>query len=80
MAVILAIGEDYSSRPAQANSSQDPHLQNKQNKMDWRYGSNGRAPVLQVQNLEFKPSSTKIIKKKSILKDEKSIDAQFLRF
>jgi hypothetical protein len=27
--------EDRASRPAQANSSQDPHLQNNQSKMDW---------------------------------------------
>jgi hypothetical protein len=46
--------EDHSSRPAWANSSQDPHLQNNQSKMDWRCGSSGRAPALQERSTELK--------------------------
>jgi hypothetical protein len=30
--------EDGDSRPAWANSPWDPHIQNKQSKMNWRYG------------------------------------------
>jgi hypothetical protein len=40
-------------RSVGANSSQEPHLQNNQSKIDWRCGSSGRV----VQNPEFKPSS-----------------------
>jgi hypothetical protein len=46
-------------KPAQTNSSRDPHLQNNQSKMDWRCGSSRRAPALQVWNAEFKPQSHK---------------------
>jgi hypothetical protein len=49
--------EDPSLRPAWKNSSQDPHLQNNQRKMDWRCGPSSRAPALQVQSHEFKPQS-----------------------
>jgi hypothetical protein len=35
--------EDCDSKPCWANSLRDPHLQNNQSKMDWRYGSSGRA-------------------------------------
>jgi hypothetical protein len=31
------------------------HLQNNQSKMDWRCGSRGRVPALQVPSPEFKP-------------------------
>jgi hypothetical protein len=54
-----------SLRPAQANSSQDPHQQNNQSKMDWRCGSSGRGPVLQVQSPELKPQSHQKKKKKA---------------
>jgi hypothetical protein len=47
--------EDWGLRPALANSSRDPHLQNNQRKMDWRCCSSGRVPTLQVQSPEFKP-------------------------
>jgi hypothetical protein len=53
----LRSGRLRSGRFAQANSSLDPHLQNKQSKMDWRSGSSGRGPALQVQSPEFKPQS-----------------------
>jgi hypothetical protein len=49
--------KDHSSRLAQANISWDPHLQNNQSKMNWRCGSSGGAPSLQVQSPEFKPQS-----------------------
>jgi hypothetical protein len=32
-----------------------PSPKNNQSKMDWRYGSSGRTPALQVQSPEFKP-------------------------
>jgi hypothetical protein len=33
--------------------------QPKKKKMDWKYGSNSRAPILQAQNPEFKLQFTK---------------------
>jgi hypothetical protein len=41
--------KDHSLRQAWANSSQDPHLQNNQSKMDWRCGSSSRVPALQAK-------------------------------
>jgi hypothetical protein len=49
--------EDHGSRPAQANSLWEPHLQNSQTKMNWRCGSSSGTPALQVQSTEFKPQS-----------------------
>jgi hypothetical protein len=40
--------EDQGLRLAQAKRSQDTHLQNNQSKMNWRCGSSGRVPTLQV--------------------------------
>jgi hypothetical protein len=57
--------ENQGSRPEEANSSQDPHLQNNQSKMNRRCGSSGKAPALQVQNPKFKPQYTKQTRKKS---------------
>jgi hypothetical protein len=45
--------EDQSLRPAWANSSLDPHLQNNQSKMEWKYGSSSRATCF-AQSSEFK--------------------------
>jgi hypothetical protein len=42
----------------------DTHLQNNQSKIDWRCGSTGRAPALQVQSPELKPQSNQKKKKK----------------
>jgi hypothetical protein len=42
------------------------HLQNIQGKMDWRCGSSGRVPALQVLNPKFKPQSYHLKKKKGI--------------
>jgi hypothetical protein len=53
--VILATWENCSSRPAQANSLWDPHLQHNQSKMDWQCASSSRVPALQAWSLEFKP-------------------------
>jgi hypothetical protein len=39
------------------NSSRDPISKNKQSWMDWRCGSSGRAPALQMQSPEFKNQS-----------------------
>jgi hypothetical protein len=44
-----------------------PHLQSKQIKMDWRYGSSSREPALQVQSPEFKLESHKQTKRIEIL-------------
>jgi hypothetical protein len=46
--------EDHGSRPAQANNSLDPHLQNNQSKMDWRCGSSSSMPALQAWSPKFK--------------------------
>jgi hypothetical protein len=51
--------EDGGSRPAQANSSRDPHLQNNQTKTDWRCGSSRKVSSLQVQSPSSNPSPTK---------------------
>jgi hypothetical protein len=53
--------EDGGLRPAQANSSKNPHLQNNQSQMDWRCGSSCRAPALQVwsSNLNLQSSQKK---------------------
>jgi hypothetical protein len=37
--------EDYGSKPAWANSSQDPISKNTHPKKDWHSDLNGRAPV-----------------------------------
>jgi hypothetical protein len=65
--------EDGGTRPGQANSLKDSHLQNNQSKMDWRCCSSSRAPTLQAQSPEFKhqfhqtkPSKT-TLKKKQVL-------------
>jgi hypothetical protein len=55
-------GEDSSS--SLGKSFTRPHLQNKQSKTEWRRGSCGRAPALQVWNPEFKPQSCQKKKKK----------------
>jgi hypothetical protein len=52
--------EVHDLRPARANSLRDPHLQNKQSKMDWIHGSRGRLPALQVQNPDSHPPPKKI--------------------
>jgi hypothetical protein len=39
--------EGGSLRPARANSSEDT-VPNNQSKMNWRYGSSGRAPALHM--------------------------------
>jgi hypothetical protein len=49
--------EDHSLLLACAISSREPHLQNNQTKMDWRYDSGNRAPALQTQNPEFQCQS-----------------------
>jgi hypothetical protein len=49
--------EDTDLRLAQANSLWDPHLQNNQSKMDWKYSSSGTVPALQGQSLKIKPQS-----------------------
>jgi hypothetical protein len=49
--------EDQDLKPAWAESSQDPHLQNNQSKMDFRTKSSGIVPTLQVESPEFKPHS-----------------------
>jgi hypothetical protein len=54
--------QDCESRPAQANSSGDPHLQNNQSKMDERCGSSSRAPAVQVWSPQFKSQSYQKIK------------------
>jgi hypothetical protein len=46
--------ENSSLRPAWANKSWDPHLQNNHSKMDWRCGSSGTAPALSLWSPEFK--------------------------
>jgi hypothetical protein len=46
--------KDCGLRPASTNSLWEPHLQNKQSKMDWRCGSSGKSPTLQVQTPELK--------------------------
>jgi hypothetical protein len=48
--------EDCDLRPAWANSSWDPQLQNNQSEMDWRCGSNCRTPAFQVPSPEFETS------------------------
>jgi hypothetical protein len=53
--------EDCSSRPAQANSLRDPHLQNNQTKMDWRYGSSSKYPLCKCEVLSSNPSPTYIL-------------------
>jgi hypothetical protein len=54
--------EDHDSRPAQAKTSQDPHLQNNHGKIDWSYGSSGTVPALQAWSPEFKTPSCQINK------------------
>jgi hypothetical protein len=52
--------EDRSSKAVQENSSQDPHLQNNQSKMYWKYTDQAiRVPALQVGSTEFKLQSCK---------------------
>jgi hypothetical protein len=46
--------EDRGSKPAWANSPQEPISKNNQSKMDWICGSSSTAPALQVQSPEFK--------------------------
>jgi hypothetical protein len=61
--VLLATWETESGRtvawgqPGQI-VHETPHLQNNQNKMDWRYGSSSRKPALQVQS-PFPPKINK---------------------
>jgi hypothetical protein len=49
--------EDRGFTPALANSLQDSCIQNNHSKIDWKCGSSGKAPALQVQNPECKPQS-----------------------
>jgi hypothetical protein len=51
--------ENHGLMPTQANSSWDSYLQNNQSKMDWRYGSNGRVPALQVPAYKCKVQKKK---------------------
>jgi hypothetical protein len=37
------------------NGLWDPHLQNNQNKMDWRCGSSSRVPIYKLKDLSSKP-------------------------
>jgi hypothetical protein len=50
--------EDQGSRPAPANSSQDPISKMTRAKLDWRCGSSGRAPALQVQSPPHPPKKS----------------------
>jgi hypothetical protein len=40
--------EDHYLRPVWTNSSRDPHLQNNQNKIDWKLNPSIRVPALKV--------------------------------
>jgi hypothetical protein len=60
MPLILAIWEAESRRitvRGQRRFMRPPHLQNDQSKVDWRCGSSGRTPALQVWSPEFKTKS-----------------------
>jgi hypothetical protein len=46
------------------------HFQNNLNKMDWRCGSSGRAPTLQVWDPEFKPQSNQKNKNKNYIHND----------
>jgi hypothetical protein len=52
-----------------------PPLQIKQSKMNWRCGSNSRAPVLQVQSPSPKPRLTPPPQKKERKKKDGSFDS-----
>jgi hypothetical protein len=51
------IGRTMVQAQPRANSSYETPSPNNQRKMDWRCGSQGRAPALQVQSQEFKPQA-----------------------
>jgi hypothetical protein len=51
--------EDHILNPAQTNSSQNPILQNNQNKMGWRCGSSSRVSAFKCEALNLNPSPIK---------------------
>jgi hypothetical protein len=60
--------ECLSSRPAQANSFWDLISKTTRTKMDWRCGTSGRAPALQMGSPEFKLQSHQTKRKRKASK------------